>query len=81
MCSYLSKGVIVLNEVQRAKRTAKFNNRVVTKKCNKTSIIGIAYIKMNHNSSTALERSVINYWEGLIWFNGYPTSPSAFEVV
>ena len=32
----------------------------------------------NHNRSTALERSVLKYWEGgLNRFYGYPTSPPA----
>ena len=36
--------------------------RVATKPCNMKLVIGITYmwISVNHNSSTALERSVIN---------------------
>ena len=36
--------------------------RVATKSCNMKHIIGITWINLNHNSSTALERSVINNW-------------------
>ena len=34
--------------------------RVVTMSCNMKLIIGIAWINLNHNNITALERSVIN---------------------
>ena len=34
--------------------------RVATKPCNMKLVIGITKISVNHNSSTALERSVIN---------------------
>ena len=37
-------------------------NRVATKPCNMKLVIGITLISVNHNSSTALERSVINNW-------------------
>ena len=37
-------------------------NRVATKLCNIKLVIGITLISVNHNSSTALERSVINNW-------------------
>ena len=35
---------------------------VATKSCNMKHIIGIIWINLYHNSSTALERSVINNW-------------------
>ena len=38
------------------------NIRVATKSCNMKHIIRITWIDLNHNSSTALERSVINNW-------------------
>ena len=34
--------------------------RVATKSCNMKHIIAITWINLNHNSSTALERAVIN---------------------
>ena len=37
--------------------------RVATKSCNMKHIIAITWINLNHNSSTALERAVINDWE------------------
>ena len=37
-------------------------NRVATKPCNMKLVIGITLISVNHYSSTALERSVINNW-------------------
>ena len=37
-------------------------NRVATKPCNMKLVIGIFLISVNHYSSTALERSVINNW-------------------
>ena len=40
------------------------NTRVATKSCNMKLIIEITLISVNHNSSTALERSVINDWGG-----------------
>ena len=38
------------------------NIRVATKSCNTKLVIRIIRPNMNHNSSTALERSVINNW-------------------
>ena len=38
--------------------------RVATKSCNMKLIIRTNWINVNHNSSTALERSVINNWGG-----------------
>ena len=38
--------------------------RVVTKSCNMKLKIGITWINVNQNSSTALERSVRNNWWG-----------------
>ena len=40
-------------------------NRVATKPCNMKLVIGITLISVNHYSSTALERSVINITGGL----------------
>ena len=36
--------------------------RVATKPCNMKLVIRITLIRVNHNSSTALVRSVINNW-------------------
>ena len=38
--------------------------RVATKSCNTKHIIGITWKNLSQNSSTALERSVINNWGG-----------------
>ena len=38
--------------------------RVVTKSCNIKLINEVTWINVNHSSSTALERSVINNWGG-----------------
>ena len=56
-------------------------NRVATKPCNMKLVIGITLISVNHNSSTALERSVINNWGALNRFYMAITSPSASAVV
>ena len=44
--------------------------RVATKPCNMKLVIGITLIRVNHNSSTALVRSVINNWGTKIYFTG-----------
>ena len=41
----------------------------------------ITWINLNHNSSTALERSIINNCEGLNRFNMTRSSPSVSAVV
>ena len=59
--------------------------RVVTKACNIKFINGITWINVNHSSSTALERSVIDNGGGGGWGVGWDksilqvplTSPSA----
>ena len=60
-------------------------NRVVTKPCNMKLVVGITLKRksVNHNSSTALERSVINNLGGggLNRFYMAITSPSASAVV
>ena len=49
------------SKMQRASEQPNYN-RVATKPCNKKLVIGITLISVNHYSSTALERSVINNW-------------------
>ena len=53
--------------------------RVATKSCNKQTLKILQHINMNHNRSTALERSVKKLLRGggLNRFYGYQTSPSA----
>ena len=55
--------------------------QVATKSCNIKHIIEIIWINVNHSSSSALERSVINNWGGLNRFYMAITSPSASAVV
>ena len=85
MSSYWSEVVTVLawtkqNTMQRAMRSVlEWPQSHATSKHYKYD----HKINMNHNRSTAFERSVKKYWGGggLNWFYGIPTSPSASVMV
>ena len=55
--------------------------QVATHSCNRIRIIAITWIKLKHNNSTALERSVINNWGGLNRFYRRLTSTLSTAVV